>query len=391
MPTPDLIDFDALLAPVSDEAPCGADIREDASPISVYYQLKDARSSARAAERLMDADDESGGLLSDWRTILDLAPKVISGRAKDLEAAAWYAEALLRAEGFAGLRDGFRLIEGLVDRYWDGLFPLPDEDGMETRVAPLTGLNGETSDGALIQPIRKAVLLPASDRDYALWHYEQAAELARVSDAAKRQARIDGGAVAMDALEQAVKSLPAAHFRQMLDDIDGCLAAFSALGDKLYEKAGHDAPPGGAIRSALTAARDAVADLGRDKLAAADAAAESAAAIMAAPGEAGTAATAQAGGSGGGATVQAQIGGGVIASREDAFRVLLQIADFFRKTEPHSPISYTLEEAVRRGRMTLAELLEELIQDDSARKHFLVASGVKPPEPKQDDSSSSSW
>ncbi|HRJ61982.1 MAG TPA: type VI secretion system protein TssA, partial [Azospirillaceae bacterium] len=90
-----------------------------------------------------------------------------------------------------------------------------------------------------------------------------------------------------------------------------------------------------------------------------------------------------------GAAIQVKVGSGVIASREDAFRALLQIADFFRKTEPHSPISYTLEEAVRRGRMTLAELLEELITDESARKHFLVASGVRPPEPKQEESSSS--
>lgn len=387
MPTPALIDLEALLAPISDVAPCGADIREDASPTSVYYQLKDARSSARAAERSMDADEESAGLLADWRTILDVAPKVLATRAKDLEAAAWLAEALLRAHGFAGLRDGFLLIEQLADRFWDGLYPLPDEDGMETRVAPLTGLNGETSDGALIQPIRKAPLLPGGDRDFALWHYEQAADLGRVSDAAKRQARIDGGAVTMDVLEAAVKTLPASHFRTLLDDIDGCIAAFGALGDKLYEKAGHDSPPGAAIRGVLTAARDAVADLGRDKLAVADAAGAGDAAAGEAVGDSG--AVAATGGAGGGATVQVKVGSGVIASREDAFRALLQIADFFRKTEPHSPISYTLEEAVRRGRMTLAELLEELITDDSARKHFLIASGVRPPEPKQEESSSS--
>lgn len=385
MPTPALIDFDALLAPISEGAPCGADIREDASPASVYYQLKDARSSARAAERSMDADDETAGLMSDWRTILDVAPKVLATRAKDLEAAAWFAEALLRAEGFAGLRDGFLLIEQLAERFWDGLYPLPDEDGMETRVAPLTGLNGETSDGALIQPIRKATLLPGGERDYALWHYEQAADLGRVSDAAKRQARIDGGAVTMETLEQAAKSLPAGHFRTLLDDIDGCIAAFAALGDKLYEKAGHDAPPGGAIRGVLAAARDAVADLGRDKLALADAQAADAQAVAAATADdSGTA-----GGGTAGATVKTNIAAGVIASREDAFRALLQIADFFRKTEPHSPISYTLEEAVRRGRMSLAELLEELITDESARKYFLVASGVRPPEPKPDESSSS--
>jgi type VI secretion system protein ImpA len=393
MPTPALIDFDKLLAPISDDAPCGGDIREDSSPTSVYYRLKDARSAARAAERAMDADDESGGLLSDWRTILELSPGVLTTQTKDLEIAAWYAEALLRSEGYAGLRDGFQLIAGLVENFWDGLYPLPDEDGIETRVAPLTGLNGESSDGALIQPLRKSVLFPGAEKDFALWHYEQASELARVADAAKRQARIDSGAATMEALEAAVKSLPAGHFRTLLDDIDACAAAFAAMGDKLYEKAGHDAPPAGAIRNVLTAARDAVADLGRDKLAMADAQAANAAGGAAAAPSAGGAPSAGSAGfsAGGGATAQANVGGGVIASREDAFRVLLQIADFFRKTEPHSPISYTLEEVVRRGRLSLNELLEELIQDETTRKFFLIASGIKPPETKKEDSSSSGW
>ena len=44
-----------------------------------------------------------------------------------------------------------------------------------------------------------------------------------------------------------------------------------------------------------------------------------------------------------------------IRTREDAFRTLLKVAEFFRKTEPHSPISYTLEELVRRGRLPLAD------------------------------------
>lgn len=373
MPTPALLDFDALLAPISDDAPCGEDIRKDASPASVYYKLKDARSAARAAERNLDADDEAGGASADWRVVLDLAPKVLATRAKDLEVAAWWVEALLRAEGFAGLRDGFLLIEQLADRYWDGLYPLPDEDGMETRVAPLTGLNGESADGALIQPLRMATLLPGDERDYALWHYDLAA---------KRRS----GDIAMETLEQTAKGLPAAHFRTLLDDIDGCIAAFAALESTFSEKAGHDAPPGGAIRGVLNEARDAVADLGRDKLAVADAAGVGDAAGESV-GDVGAAVAG--GGTAGGAAVQVKVGSGVIASREDAFRALLQIADFFRKTEPHSPISYTLEEAVRRGRMTLAELLEELITDESARKHFLVASGVRPPEPKQEESSSS--
>ena len=54
---------------------------------------------------------------------------------------------------------------------------------------------------------------------------------------------------------------------------------------------------------------------------------------------------------------------GQAASREDALRALGEIADFFRRTEPHSPLSYTLDEAVRRGRMTWPELLAEVVAD----------------------------
>ena len=36
------------------------------------------------------------------------------------------------------------------------------------------------------------------------------------------------------------------------------------------------------------------------------------------------------------------------------------IAEFFRRTEPLSPLSYTLQEAVRRARMSWPELLEEI-------------------------------
>jgi len=70
-------------------------------------------------------------------------------------------------------------------------------------------------------------------------------------------------------------------------------------------------------------------------------------------------------------------------TREQAFSELAKIADFFRRIEPHSPISYTLDEVVRRGRMTLPELLSELIQDEGARRLFLLSSGIKPPEAQE--------
>ena len=72
--------------------------------------------------------------------------------------------------------------------------------------------------------------------------------------------------------------------------------------------------------------------------------------------------------------------GSRVQTREDAFRALLQVAEFFKRTEPHSPVSYALEQAVRWGKMPLPDLLAELIPEEAAREQLFKLVGIKPPE-----------
>jgi type VI secretion system protein ImpA len=67
-----------------------------------------------------------------------------------------------------------------------------------------------------------------------------------------------------------------------------------------------------------------------------------------------------------------------VPTREDMLRELVTIAEFFRRTEPHSPLAYTLDEAVRRGRMSWPELLAEIVPDETARNQMLTQLGIKP-------------
>jgi type VI secretion system protein ImpA len=55
----------------------------------------------------------------------------------------------------------------------------------------------------------------------------------------------------------------------------------------------------------------------------------------------------------------------------------MRVAEFFRRTEPHSPVSYALEQAVRWGRMPLPELIRELVTDESVRRDFFRRTGMK--------------
>ena len=67
----------------------------------------------------------------------------------------------------------------------------------------------------------------------------------------------------------------------------------------------------------------------------------------------------------GGATTVRQGGGGNMSadpeSRTDALRRLATIAQFFQRTEPHSPVAYLVQRAVRWGEMPLENWLDEVI------------------------------
>ena len=367
-------DIGLLLAPISTDAPAGVNLREDSSPSSPYYQLKDARSGARAAERRGDASDESTGLPQEWSTICKLAPKVLTETSKDLEIAVWYVEALVRTEGLAGLRDGFRLLNGLVENYWESMFSLEDEDGLITRLAPISGLNGQGGEGALIQPLRRA---PITDGDggegpYSTYHYQRAWDISQIADAAAR-ARVEAREVTVDQFNKAVARTKAPFFIELIDNLEGCQSEWEALSAALDSRAGYDSPPSSNIRDLLATIREIVGVISKDALARHQPSAGSTADASATnPGTAG-------GSDPVAGTVAAPAG--VIASREDALRFVLKAADYFRTNEPHSPVADTLEEVVRRARMSFSELLAELVPDDTVFRQALTIAGIKPPPP----------
>ena len=66
--------------------------------------------------------DQAVDLVGPWTTVVQVAPNILANTSKDLEVACWYLEALIRLEGAPGLRDGIKLIKGLIDNFWDNLY-----------------------------------------------------------------------------------------------------------------------------------------------------------------------------------------------------------------------------------------------------------------------------
>jgi len=362
----DLIDLPALLAPIPGDAPAGVDLREDVSADALYARLRDARAEARTAERAQEAEDAIYAVPPQWRTIRDLAEEALSTQSKDLEVAAWLTEALLRSDGLAGFTAGLQLMKELVEQYWDGLFPLPDEDGVETRVGPVASLNGRSGDGTLIQPLRRLALFDRPDGEpLQYWQYEQAVSLAGIADEARRQQRIDAGVIPFETIEAEAQLAAPASLASLLEAAAGAVEAWRALGAAFDKTAGADAPSASRVRDLLEQIREVATRLNGPQ-------AEGASAPVAQVETTPAAVEADA------PSVSAVVAS-VVSSRAEALRSLAQIAAFFRRTEPLSPLAYTLEEVVRRAGMTWPQLLEEIIPDVTTRAQVLNSLGIRPP------------
>lgn len=354
------INFQTLLAVISEENPTGKNLREEASATSLYYQIKDARNAARAKERQLIQDDEPATIPPEWHNVHDLAIKILSEDSKDLEICAWLIEALVRKHGFAGLRDGFHLAQKLCELFWDNLYPLPSEDGFLSRLAALSGLNGEDSEGTLITPIASIALTQGTTSGpFALWHYQQASEVNQISDPEKKAKRIAMGATTLESIEKAIAETDNIFFRNLLDDIEASQSEFLQLTKILDEKCGQESPPTSRIREIIAKCLDALKFLGKKALLETPTLSSDSSELVVS------------------SQSQEALDSHQISHRDKAFEALQEIANFFIRTEPHSPVPYLLQKAVRWGKMPLSTLLNEWVVDDNARKQLFTLVGLE--------------
>jgi type VI secretion system protein ImpA len=372
-----LFDIEALLAPLDGEGGAGTDLRTDYSPTSLYQKLRDARAEARAEERALETSEEADPAVpQSWREVKRIGLQCIGERSKDFEIGAWLLEALVRLDGLPGLIAGSDLLTGLLERYWEPGFPQPDEDGMDVRAAPLGGLSGDGVDGTLMQPLRRLAMFRRPDgRAVGLHLWKIAEDTDAIPDEGdnrkRRKARYEAGVPEMKALENEAR-VDAATLRRTAQLAMQAQRSWATLGTQMDARFGDLAPNTRRVTEALvrmveiaTRLIGPVAEAAPAGEAEAEATQNDMAVAEEGPAMTGMVAAPRA-----------------LRTREDAIRQIEDLAEFFRKTEPHSPLAYTLTDAVRRARMPLPDLLAEVLPDSGARQAMLTMLGIKVNEPE---------
>jgi type VI secretion system protein ImpA len=120
-----------LLVPISGNNPSGENLRYAA----VYDKIKEAR---RKEDPVGQGDWARALKEADYRLVIKLSTDVLKRNSKDLQVAAWLLEALVHEQGIAGLTAGLDLLRGLIETFWDTVYPEIDEGDLGLRAAPLS-------------------------------------------------------------------------------------------------------------------------------------------------------------------------------------------------------------------------------------------------------------
>jgi type VI secretion system protein ImpA len=369
---PPVIDVEALLAPIPGENAAGEDLKH----AGLYDEIKEAR---RADDALGRGEWVRETKVSDWGQVAALAQGALATRTKDIKVCTWMAEALVKLHGFAGLRDSLRVMRGLHERYWEGLFPDKEDNDLDARANALKLMQERTADALRETPVT------AGGLGYARWEESNAFNVGPEveSDAAdERRARAarEGKITSEDWLKEKTLT-PRSFYETAHATVAECVAEVAALDAVVDELYGRDAPSLTELKKSLEAVGGVVERIMKEKRLSEPWPGDDAAAAAApAPGEARTHVAGNGDGAAGHAPAPAPAPAAVagpIGTRQEAVRRLGEVAAYFRQTEPHSPVAYLVERAVKWSEMPLDVWLASVIKDSGVIRELRETLGVE--------------
>ncbi len=349
---PPVIDLEPILKPISEETPSGEYMRYS----GVYDQISDAR---RADENLSQGEWQTELKIADFREVINLSVSTLTNQSKDLQIGVWLSEALMKEYGFVGLRDAMKLLSGLQEGFWETLHPEIDEGDMEGRANAISWFDLQAS---LI--IKEAKITNGEGYSYLNWEdskkfdipenidtleYADQDRYRELAAQAETERRVTG-----DMWRKEKAKTNRAFCEEVNFAIEECWTEFHELNRVIEEKYDRNQMPGlSTLKKSLDEVQIQAKKLLEEKRLEEPSDADEETTEISENGETVIISGANAGTS------------GAIQNRKDALKRLSEIAEFFQKTEPHSPVSHLVTRAVKWGNMPLDGWLQDVIKDEA--------------------------
>jgi type VI secretion system protein ImpA len=345
--------LEGILEPVSEEAPCG----EDMSFSPEFDHIQEAR---REDDPTVDYGEWQATLKqADWPKVIKSCTELLQKRSKDLRLSAWLTEGLVKTSGLSGLADGVETIAQLIDRFGANIYPQAEEGDQERRIGSLSWFVAR-----MAQLTRQVPITQSKAGAFSLNDYESARLL-------QTQLERNPGSVSdleikvtLEKFANAVAKTDRAHYGRWIGEVERCRAALDHLVRVCDALFGLDGPSFGQLAESLDAVHLRLESICKERgvLPGVESGAQSSAESLT-PENAGQEALPQV--------------GGPIANRAQALELLRQVAAFFRKTEPHSPVAYLADKAAYWGGMPLHTWLRSVVKDSGTLSHIEELLGLE--------------
>jgi type VI secretion system protein ImpA len=333
-----MIDVEALLAPLSDESPCGDNLEYDAQ----FGELERAavgKPEQQFGSTIVPAEEPK------WKEVHSLALELLT-RTKDFRVAAELARAELALSGFIPFLRSLHLMCGYIEQFWDTVHPQLDPDDDNDPVFRVNTLESLCDEEKTLRPVRMAAIVSSrsvgrfSLRDVAIANGELTApEGAEAPDWSKINAAFEDCDVEeikanSDAVLTAVEHLTTAQrtFNEHVGagngiNLTALLSLLKSAGQVYSDQL---------VRRGVSPTGDET-----EEGAAADGASD--------------------GGGGGEASVKRLSGD--ITTRDDVVRCIDKIVEYYQRYEPSSPLPLLLQRCKKLVSASFLEIIQDLAPD----------------------------
>jgi len=329
---------EALLNPIRPDQPSGEDLSFSPELDAITLARKSDDPSLDQGEWVTDLKE------ADWEFVVKRCSLLLETKSKDLRLAVWLAEAGAKKHQMRGLAEALLVLAGLLERFWDaGLYPESDGNDHDQRVGNLGWILARIP--ALV---REMPVTDGNGKRYSSLEFDTARKnpnhpqlkLPEMEAAKRANSPKFKSAFADDAqyLVEALRALEVAADLRLGQDSPGFAAARDALQTMVHLM------PAAAATQPQFLELDNELDLPLMPLQ-----------VVTGP-------------------------PGAISSRAQALAQLRAVAEFFRRAEPHSPVSYFADKAAKAGEQDLHAWLRSVIKDPASMAHIEEMLGVRPPE-----------
>jgi len=325
------IEIEKLLAPISDETPCGEGLEYDPAFMEIESELE-GKTEQQMGDSVIEAEEP------DWKKVFNDSIALLD-RTHDLRVLFFMLRAGLRLDGYASFAEGLTVLSSWIETQWQHIYPQldPDDDNDPTeRVNIIMTL---CDFDAILRPV---ALIPVVESK----------ALGKFSLNDIRKAHEGAGEPDLVTIEAAFTDCELEQLQQRSEHVQTSIEMLEAIENNVTQEVGVGNAPNLAefikiLKEVLSILSEYIVSKGGGAV------------TEAVSGEEQTDASAA-------GTVKPQ-GVGNINSSSDVTKALEKIIEYYAKNEPSSPVPMLLERAKGLVNMDFMSIIKNIASDSESQ------------------------